>query len=476
MKANLLLFTLFVCCIAFHNKALAQETTNSEKLSPPAFKTTRAEEDYSYLKSPEESPYKPAFGDALKYIALNDERTNYLTFGAGYRARWESFVNQDWTDTNDAYYSQRINLYANLHLGEHIRFFGELYHGLTSEKKRVLEDEEVDLHQGFLEINFLPNKKSTLDLRLGRQEMGFGASRLFGIREGPNMRRTFDLVRVIRYNGKRTMHLFYGREVDPQFFAFDNQSNIFGEAEIANPQIWGAYLQGPSFVENAQLDFYYIGFQSKLATFNDVTGREDRHTVGVRSSGNPDDNFSYNTELIYQFGSIGDNSISAFNIEADYKIRVSKASWKPMLGLKFDWSSGDSESGDGKIQTFNPLFVNPAIYSLAGVNTPANLTSLHPNFTFYPAPKLYCYVEYAFFYRTQENDGFYSPPRFQTRPAEGISSRHIGDAFGLQVIWNVNRNIQYQLMSTYFLAADFIEASGPSNNIFYLSTTFTFRI
>lgn len=475
MQAHFKLLQILTIWLLCHSFLFAQEMVLDDKPTPPSFKTNRAEEHYDYLKNPETNPYQEAFGDELKYISLNNSNTSYLTIGAGYRARWENFVNQNWTKGDDSYYSQRLSIHTNWHFSDNIRIFGEWYHGLTTEKKRTLEDEEIDLHQGFMEIFAINKKDNTLSLHLGRQELSFGASRLFGIREGPNMRRSFDLARIIRKKGKRTFHAFYGREVNPMFFAFDNESNIFGDAQVTNPQTWGLYLQGPSFVKDAQLDFYYIGFQNQSATFNDVTGEETRHTVGLRSSGTPSI-FSFNTELIYQFGNIGGSAISAFNFEVDYKIRISKGKWKPMIGLKLDWSSGDVEAGDGKIQTFNPLFVNPAIYSLAGVNTPANLTSIHPSFTFFPHPKLYCYIEYAFFYRTQQNDGFYSPPRFLTRPAQSNASRHIGDTFGLQMIWSINRNIQYQLMSTYFLAADYIEASGPSNNIFYFSTTLNFRI
>ena len=331
------------------------------------------------------------------------------------------------------------------------------------------------MHQGFVEWIPIETGNLSLSIRVGRQELSLGASRLIGIRDGPNIRRSFDLSRISFQNGRKSIDLLYGQEVNPKFGAFDNVSRIFGEDRDQNPRIWSVYVQRPTPTLNGLFETYYIGFQSSNSTFSDVSGRETRHSLGARSSGNLGNVFSYNTELIYQFGRLSGNSINAVNFETDWTYTFKTSTWKPALGLKLDWSTGDAALDDDEINTFNPLFVNPAIYSLAGVNTPANLTSFHPNLTIYPADGLVVYVEYAVFYRTRANDGFYSPPRFQTRPAEGNQDKHIGDVVGLRVTWNIHRNVSFALMSSYFAAGSFIKSSGPSNDIFYVSPTLNFR-
>ncbi|MEL6275713.1 MAG: alginate export family protein, partial [Bacteroidota bacterium] len=136
---------------------------------------------------------------------------------------------------------------------------------------------------------------------------------------------------------------------------------------------------------------------------------------------------------------------------------------------------GDRESGDGKLNTFNPLFVNPAIYSLAGINTPANLTSLHPSITVVPATDLVIFMDYAFFFRTSKADGLYSPPWFLTRAAGDIAETHIGDALGIQVNYEFNRNISADVRCTYYLPGKFLELSGESESTFYLAPTLSFK-
>jgi hypothetical protein len=85
------------------------------------------------------------------------------------------------------------------------------------------------------------------------------------------------------------------------------------------------------------------------------------------------------------------------------------------------------------------------------------------------------FIDYAIFYRTSLNDGLYTPPRFLIREANGLLERKIGDTFGLQLSYVLNRNTSFDLRTTYFIAGDFIKASGDSENIFYIAPTFNFR-
>lgn len=432
----------------------------------------RAEESYKYVDTLEKGTI---FLQPLKLIQLDRKKNVYLTLGGEYRARLEHFTNKDYTTEDLTYYSQRLDFHASLMIGKNFRLFGEVYSGYVSNSDKILlESDEIDLHQGFIEWKAFISDNINTTIRIGRQEAGYGASRLIGIREGPNMRRSFDMARVIIKKKNRALHLIYGSEVGVKFNAFDNESNIFDDS-ANNPELWGAYLT-ETIVSGKKVDFYYFGFHANTSRFNDVVGEETRHSLGLRLYGSSS-KFSYNTEFVYQFGEIDNSTISAFNLETDWTYQLSNEQWKPKVGIKLDWSTGDKEINDGKIQTFNPLFVNPAIYSLAGVNTPANITSFHPNLTFYPSKDVEVYVDYALFYRTQEADALYSPPRFvdNEHPAEGISEKHIGDVVGLQVKWEINRNISFDLRSSYFLAGKYIKASGPSNNTFYISPTISFK-
>lgn len=450
----------------------AQET--EVKPNPPAFKLNRSDENYGYLKNGDLNPYKRRLGDGLKQISLNKQNSFLIDFGGQYRPRLEYFNNLDWTEEDVAFYSQRIDIYANFTLGKHVRFFGELIHGYTSNEKQIVESDELDLHQGFIEFYFRTAQNGNVSFRFGRQEMILGSSRLISNREGPNIKRSFDLIQGFYQNRSVTTKAFYGKAIIPNFFAFDNRTALFDSNSPA-PAFWGIDMKFSINGIPGNNEGYYIGFHSNYSVFSDAIGEEVRHSIGLRRYDTPKNGLSYNTEMVYQFGSIGDNSISAFNIETDWKYALSQLRWQTKIGLKLDWSSGDRRTGDGKIQTFNPLFVNPAIYNLAAINTPANLIALHPNITVYPFEGFSIYLDYSLLYRTSRNDGLYAPPRFQTREANGIKDRHIGNVAGMNIRYEINANLDIELRSSYFIAGAFLIATGSSNNTFHLSPTLSFK-
>ncbi|MEO1030929.1 MAG: alginate export family protein [Bacteroidota bacterium] len=466
---------IVICCILYLAPFVySQEKSDTEKQDPPDLKSNRADEDYSYLRDPETNPYRAGFADAIKFISLNSKRTAYLSIGGQFRPRYEYTNNVNYSTNSEIYYSQRLNVHTNIVMGKYIRVFGEIFHGYTSDRQRTLETDDIDIHQAFIEFKIQTHKDNSLSFRFGRQELTLGASRLVGNREGPNMRRSFDLGKICYQINQVSLTVFYGKEVDPQFEAFDNAISLF-DTDATNPEIWAVGAQFPIKNLNGTNELYYQGFRSKAAGFSDVFGEEIRHSLGVRRFGYLGKRISYNTEIIYQFGDLENNTISALNIETDWKYKLINTKWCPTIGLKFDWSTGDKETGDEKLQTFNPMFVNPAIYSLAAVNTPANLNSFHPNITIFPVKHLSIYMDYAVFYRTTKEDGLYTPPRFQIRTADGISEKHIGDAFGIQVNYQFNRNIAFDLRTSYFIPGKFIEATGDSESIFYIAPTLNFK-
>lgn len=470
MKTTIKLFIVFF----FIQGAYAQEH-ETEKKEPPHFSLFRAEEKYEYLKDKENSPYEEDFFDAIKFIPLNQKKDVYLSFGGQYRPRFENYSNRLWEPGEDQnFYSQRIALHSNLVLGKYVRIFGELYHGYTSHEKEFTEYDELGFHQAFVEFNLPLKDNANLALRFGRQEMSFGAGRLIGLREGPNIRRSFDATRFIYKKGQTNIQVFYGKEVRPLFGIFDNKFSLFDE-DATNLQLWGINTQFKLIGFFGMNELYYFGFQSGNATFNDVSGEETRHTLGLRRFGKLGKRWNFNTEIIYQFGKLGNSDISAFNVETDWHYELINTAWKLSPGLKLEYTSGDKNAGDDKINTFNPMFVNPSYYSLAITITPINMVSVHPSISVQPTEKLNLYVEWAFFWRASKNDGLYKPPRFVNRPAGGISDKSLGSQFGFKAEYEINRHLSSDLDMSYFIAGDFQKASGESDNIFHIATTISYK-
>ena len=449
-------------------KTYAQTQENATSKVPPIL-TTRAEENYSNFQKDSVD----LFLENLKYIALDQEHSSFLTIGGEYRARMDHSRNISFGAERETSYLQRLNLHLALNIGQRIKLFTEFYHGLSSAGEILVQSDDIDFHQAFIDWKIIDENDRSVKIRLGRQEIGYGSSRLVGIRNGPNIRRSFDMAQLRLRHRKTKIDIFYGGEVVVSSGAFDNQSSLL-DAHNTSPTLWGVYLNSPLKTKMRFFELYYLGFHSDLSAFSDVVGEETRHSMGLRSYG-AIGKFTYNSELIFQFGQLANSDIISHNFETDWKYRLSDKGWKPQVGLKLDWSSGDRKIGDGKIGTFNPVFVNPGIYSLASVNTPANMTSLHPNFSFRPSEKLLIYLDYAFFYRTQRADGFYRPPRFLSRPGPESDEKQLGETFGILLKYEINRNMSFDIVSYYFISGNYLEETGPSQNIYFFAPTLSFK-
>src|SRR5205085_2227074 len=89
----------------------------------------------------------------------------------------------------------RYMLHADAHFGEHLRVFTQLKSGLEEGRNggpRPTDEDKLDLNQLFVDGKMAWHEKDSFIMRLGRQEMAYGSSRLISFRESPNVRRSFD--------------------------------------------------------------------------------------------------------------------------------------------------------------------------------------------------------------------------------------------------------------------------------------------
>src|SRR5688572_22528068 len=160
---------------------------------PPSMQNVRYTEDYGYLRSRDPiaaaplSPWGP-----LKYIPLNDAGDVYVTLGTELRLRYERYKNNNWGEgpqDNDGYLWARALPLADLHVGDNLRFFGQLISALASDVDLPLspvDEDRLDVLQAFADLRFPlgPDERATLTVRPGRQLLTYGSGRLIDIRYG----------------------------------------------------------------------------------------------------------------------------------------------------------------------------------------------------------------------------------------------------------------------------------------------------
>src|SRR6202158_5834868 len=204
----------------------------------PAYTLERYDEDWSFLR--DRSKRSDLF-DPIKWIPLGSDESSFLTLGGELRERFQDVRNPAFglpSPVRNTDFFHRTFLFGDVHLGPHFRTFVEFVNGVTAgttKKKSTFEQDSLDVLQAFADAVAPAGKNGDFTLRIGRQDLMFGSSRLVSFREAPNVRRAFDGVRTFwkAANGKR-VDAFVARPVNPQF-------GVFNDRRDRNQLFWGMY-------------------------------------------------------------------------------------------------------------------------------------------------------------------------------------------------------------------------------------------
>jgi hypothetical protein len=427
-------------------------------------KMLRYDEDYSSL----ESDTTDNFYHDLKFTPLSKNRRTYISFGGDVRFQYYHVINDEWgeqPDKNYGYVFSRYLGHADFHSGNHFRAFLELQSGMANAKASTSPADEnpLDLHQAFFDINILPKQKKNLVFRVGRQELLYGSQRLISVREGPNNRHAFDGIKAMVSRANYKTDLLYTHYVASKKGVFDDGYN-------KNIKLWGAYnvINKIPLLQNA--DVYYFGFEKKSNSYDDGKGKEMRHSVGTRIWGK-DERWRYDLEAIYQFGDFAGKSIRAWTASAHVDYVLKNLRFQPEFGIKAEVISGDKRLGDSRLNTFNPLFPRGGYFGLAALIGPANLVDVHPSVNFSFTEKLSVDFDYDIFWRYSANDGVYGPNAAMIYSSSDIAEKLIGHQYSMVTEYATNPFLHFGCELTYFQTGPFLRQAGPGKNLLFLCLT-----
>jgi hypothetical protein len=414
----------------------------------------------------------PVAGSPLKELPLPGLDEAQVSFGGQIRQRYENFNNPLWgagAQDSDGHWLQRYMLNADFRFNETVRALVELKSGLVHDRvggPRPTDEDELDLHQAFADARWGFAADRTFTLRVGRQELAYGSSRLVSFREGPNVRLSFDAVRARAEWPAWSADAFVAAPVE-------TNPGIFDDGYERGQRLWGVYavVPNPWFV-GGKLDLYYLGFRQTDASFNQGPGREERHSLGIRRWGGREA-WDYNFELVYQLGAYGAGRISAWTVASDIGHTWEDFPLKPRLGFKANITSGDRDPLAADLQTFNPLFPRGAYFSESGLIGPANLIDLHPSLDLHPHATITLTVDVDFFWRASTVDGLYGPAVNLVRSGQASDARYIGSQAALKAEWSPTGHWKVNVVYSRFFAGDFIRESGPGDDVDYASVSVT---
>jgi hypothetical protein len=424
----------------------------------------RENEDWSFLKN---SSTRADFWDAIKYISLGEDG-RYLTIGGEIREVFEHVGNDNWGKQPymNAFFLQRYMLHTDWHLGKRFRAFVQLKSGLELFRQggpRPIDEKKLDFEAAYVEVGG-SEKKNWIVLRVGRQELNYGSGRLLSIREGPNVRQSFDGAKVRSKVGAWNIDAF---AVRPDL----DKIGFFNNAPDSKTTFWGIYGTRP-WRRGIAVDTYYLGEGRKSATFNRGTATELRHSVAMRVWGPAvagGRGWDFDDEAVWQFGSFGPDSIRAWTVASDLGYSVPNLSLKPRFSVKADISSGD-DPRNHTLGTFYPVFpVGNYFGVLADTGPgPVNFMDVHPRIQTHLPHGISISTDVVVQWRENVHDGVYAVPGFLLVPAGASRARFVGYRPGAEVKWQIDRHAWLQADYGIFYAGQFLKEASPGRNINYL--------
>ena len=428
-------------------------------LMPPAF----FDADFRYLES---KPFcKRTFSEKLKRRRLGDSMT--FSTGGQFWSRYMDENNSRLSPNDNDYALTRVRAYADLLVGDNLRFFGEFI--WADSLGEELSPLPIDVNLGdalnlFVELNLFDYGGKPVYARIGRQELLLGSQRLVSTLDWANTRRTFDGVRIFRTGEQWDFDLFYTAFVpaDPDDFDEADSNREFAGS-------WATYRpQKGHFV-----DFFYLYFENS----NDVTQQSivraptDVHTTGTRYAGNRG-SLLWDFWGALQFGNQDGQDLLAGAYTASLGRNFGKTGWSPTAWICYDYASGDSNPGAGDAHTFNHLYPFGHYYlGWADQVGRQNIHDLNAHLYLYPSNWMTLWLQYHHFWLDESQDALYNAGGVAIRrDATGAAGTNVGDELDIVVNLHLTNNSDVMLGYSQLFGGSFLEnTAGPDNaELFYL--------
>ena len=391
-----------------------------------------------------------------------------LTFGGELRERIEVFDNPGFgvKQRSDHVLLHRVLLHADLRLDDTVRAFvqlGALNQNGREGPRAATDVDRFDLMQGFIDLS-VPVGDGRATLRGGRQELSFGSQRLVSVRDGPNLRRTFDGGRGFWAGGLFRVDALYVRPVLVGAGVFDDRAN-------RSEALWGMYGTGP-VIGPLHADLYYLGYERSAAKFASGVGDERRHSFGLRLFGT-DHAVDWDVEGVYQIGRFGTHDVEAWTVASDIGITLDAMPGKLRLGLKADVASGNR--GGRTLGTFNALYPKLPYFSEAGLIAPANIIDLHPTARIGLAPTVRASVEWNWLWRETTRDAVYAPPLSAIPGTASRGGRFTGQQAIAGIEWQTSPQVTIATQYVHFFPGGGLRSvNGRSVDFVFASASYRF--
>ncbi|QEO16679.1 hypothetical protein FLP30_02030 [Acetobacter vaccinii] len=451
------------------------------------YAVSRWAEDWSNLK---DKRNRIDAMDALKYIPFNDKGDYYLSLSGNFRQHnfYDQRAGFGSTKKSPAYRNNfRWNLGADLHLGEHVRLYGELmsgqagginYYGYAGGRWRS----KLDAQQAFVEV-----RGHALGATMG------GMVGRMTFLDAPPYVTAGSVYPSIPYswNGLRGYAFWKNFRIDGFYLTLtDTSPRIAFHNEVGwDTRLFGLYTSYavPKFTflnRNSQIfvDTFYLGYilsrtsLPTLAANTSVAGSTHRDTPGMRVWGNAGP-LEFSVGAMWQGGTFNpannagpSRPVSAYAIDATLSWRFAKWPGHPAIGIQVDDVSGGNmnKSKSSSWGGFLSPFVPSAYYlDLSTYIGQSNIIDVGPIATVSPTPNTTLLMKVPAIWRNSRSDAVYpngvNPYGF--RPRGSYTATMPQASF----TWRATRHITLSIDGEYIFASKTMIKAGASSGAFVQS-------
>ncbi len=345
--------------------------------------------------------------------------------------------------------------------------------------------DEFDLRQGYVE--FADYQEFPVGLTIGRQPLSYGDRRVIADSQWANFGRTFDAAKLRIQATRFSLEGFVGRPVQIKEHVFDdsdsadNVAGLYGSTEKVGRQTTDLYYIYRS-KDDLQPD---LDPTNKVDARGSYTGNPQRvSTIGTRwkSRAGELSGWDYGLEAAVQWGEVwtGDRATTprldqrawAMHLEGGYTFE--KATWKPRLGLEYNYATGDKDPKDGESESFQNLYPsNHEKYGFIDEFSWRNLHDARFQMNVKPAKTVDVELSYHAFWLAEATDYWYRSNGFsplRTKTPDGRDVRTIGarcfagHEIDFVVKWKPLKRLNIDAGYSHFFAGDYLRDTGPSDD------------
>lgn len=442
------------------------------RLGKGPYYISRWAEDWSYLRDP--SKVKDPL-DRLKFIPLNPDESIYLSLNGSLRLGFNSYDNPGLSRTaqavNAGLYKAVIG--ADLHVGPHLRFYGELASsglgGQNFTPLRAYSRSDLYVQQAFGELSG-SFAGADLGARIGRQEFTDGPAQIVSIRDIPNLHYEFDGGRVWANWSKFRVDVIDFSSVRYDVGVLTTSTNRDEHLSGVNT----SFVLPPVGGSKLFFDPFFFNYRNAAKKWGATVGHDDIAVYGGRLHGDWGRlRFDWMGER--QAGDYMGRDVRAFAAYTSQSWLVANNRFQPRIGFHADVASGGGAFGKGTLHDADFLFGKSPYFSDGLFVVGQNVVDFAPNFTFNARKNVVVTGEFEKLWRYDDHDAVYPSSKIPYAGTQLVPGSAIGDLFRLKANWAISPRVTLSAATEYLKAGEVLKEAHFGNALFtgaYLTLRF----